>query len=98
GGHRPPLQKSVDDLQAELYASRVRCQRRDQSRRRADCGPREHDGIRRPKIRVIQRIEEFRSELQIYAFSDWSLLHDREIESLQVGPAQRPTSQISPRS
>ena len=67
GGHRPPLQSLIRQFQSKLNLPRPSYGRRDHtgSRRRHPTGVREGGPQRRhSEIRVIGRVERFRTELE----------------------------------
>src|SRR5262245_55711884 len=62
---RPPM-RSEAGLQSELNSARIRCCRRDFScGRRYIAGTVENNGIRNGKIRMIERVEDFKSKLRL---------------------------------
>ena len=47
---------------------------------------------------MVQRIEEFCSELQADTLGDGSIFHHRDIDSLKSGPVQHASSDVAPGS
>ena len=58
----------VNQLQSELNLSRMRCCGCDQPRGGTRCCTGEYNGIRISQIRVVEGVEEFRSELEADSF------------------------------
>src|SRR5439155_23194195 len=83
GGHRPPLQSLISQVQSKLNLPRPSYGRRDHtdSRRLHPTGVREGGPQRRhSEIRVIWRVDRFRTERQELACGDVTRLHQLEVE------------------
>jgi hypothetical protein len=91
-GHDSPQQ-----LQSKLHLPRACCCRRDYARRRRRIasGGRVHHGIRCIEIRVVEQVEDLRSELQPEAFRQQESTRHGKVRFIEIRSLQCVSSDIA---
>ena len=76
---------SEHEFHAELDLARGGGGAGDQAGGGTGCSVGKYDGVRRPEVGMIQRVEEFRADLQLELFSESHIFEQRQIEIGESG-------------